>query len=705
MTMFYHSTAKALLAGTALWACPLWAQEDPPIPLDGISVYAADEGAEIDGYHSLAISSATRTSTPLRATPQSVQVIPSQMLADQLPARLAEVLYNASGAQGSVALQTPAFESTLLRGFPAEIYSDGITNYINAGDANALAGIERVDVLKGPNAILYGGGTGTPLGGIVNLVTKKPQPDRFATAALTLGSEALIAPSFDVNARLGQTALFRMTGSAARSGAQTDVLETRRYAFSPALTLGYGGATQLTVQGYLSRWQQQEYQGLPATGTVTGGFALDRDLFIGDPDIPESTTSTRKLTFTLDHSFNETWSARGQFRIGRTRVEQITQIILSNVPDAGDSRWSLYNSYVPGEQTEYNFNASVEGHLSTGAVDHTLLLGVDYARIKDYSLMYMDYAGSVDLTDPVAWPAWTMPASLAMGEGHGRYTTAGAYAQLQSDVGAWHLLGGVRFGYLQTVYESEGYGRRDSLQQARLLPRIGAVWDLAPQVSAFASYSEGMKANAFYFYSDMPEPEYSRQAELGVKFDQGAWSGSVAAFQIQRRNVPVTDPDDPLMLSSITEGQQRSRGVEADLVWQSEGPWRLVANYAYTAAVLTADIPNGARAGSSLAGVPRHSGGLWLTYDPRDPAGEGWQAGVGLHAASSAYIDLENLYKTGGYATVNASGSYTRNGMTYALAIKNLLNRDYDLPFWKYLDGRVAPGPERQVLLTISKTF
>ena len=597
-----HSMTLAglLLASSSLCATAVLAQEaaDPGIvTLDPIIVQGLENGAAIDGYRADTISSATRTATPLRQTPQSVQVLSPELLEDQAVTSISEALRNVSGAQGTIPLQTPAFESTLLRGFPAEIYRDGITSYINTGDANAMAGVERIEVLKGPNAILYGGGVGTPLGGVVNIVTKSPQPATFTDLGLTFGTNGYVEPSFDINRQLSDTVSVRMTGSHVWSHADQDVFDTKRYSFSPSLTVGHGTDTRLTVQGYLSRWQQQEYQGLPAVGSVTGEFRLDRDLYIGDPDIPESHTETRKLTLTLEHDFNDRWSNRTQFRYGENEVEQITQIILSNAPDAGPTTWNLYNSYVPGEQTEYSFNTAFEGRFSTGGWDHVLLLGADYARIEDYSLMYMDAVGTNDLLNPGPWPAWTMPSTLAMGEGNGTYTTAGAFVQMQSSIGRLHLLGGLRLASLETIYDSKGYGRRDTLEETRVLPRLGAVYDLTDQWSAYASYSEGMKANAFYFYASTPRPEFSRQAEIGMKYDGGALSGSIAAYRIERENVPVTDPGDPTMLTSITEGQQRSQGIELDAVWQPGGAWKVTGNYAYTDAKLTADIPMGAPAG------------------------------------------------------------------------------------------------------------
>lgn len=708
MTTFHPKCRAALLLATScLWSWPVAAQD--AVLLDPISLRAWDNGAQVDGYKAITTTSATRTETPLMETPQSVQVLSRDLLQDQGPITMAEALRNVSGAQGAIPLQTPAFESTTLRGFPAEFYRDGMTNYINTGDANAMATIDRIEVLKGQNALLYGGGVGTPLGGVVNIVSRQPVDRDFTTMGLSYGSDSYVEPSFDINRRLTQDGrvLFRMSGSHVRSDSAVDVIDTTRYSFSPAITFGHGTDTSLTVQAYVSKWQQQEYQALPAVGTVTGDFRLPRDLYIGDPDIPDSVTRTRKLTFTLEHRFNEDWSSRTQFRYGRNDVSQITQIIISNTPDAGGRAWNLYNSYVPGKQTEYSLSSSIEGRITTGAVEHRLLFGADYSRLDDWSLMYMDLAGTQDLLDPADWPRWTMPAGLAMTDGDARYETAGAYAQVQSSIGdRLHLLAGVRLAHLSIDSTSINYDRTDTLGETRLLPRLGVVWQVNDGLSTYASYSEGMKANAFLFYAGQPKPEFSRQAEIGVKFDTDrGLSGSLAAYRIERENVPVTNPDDPMFLTMIPEGQQRSKGFEADVIWQPGGPVRLIANYAYTDAKLTRDIPMGASAGSDLPGIPRHSGGLWVDYDARGADGNGWRAGAGLHAVSASYVDQANQYETSGYTTIDASASYSRDDLSVSLYVKNLADRDYDQPFYKYLDGRVAPGSGRQVVLSLGKTF
>src|SRR5690606_18395688 len=159
-----------------------------------------------------------------------------------------EALKNVSGAVGQAALQTPVYNGNYIRGFAAEQYLDGMTTYLQSGDPNALADVERIEVLKGPSAILYGGGSGTPLGGVINVVSKLPTDDRFFEIGGTVGSQGYYAPYFDVNQPLNKegTVLFRGTGTYVRSGSEIDVIDTRRYSINPTLTLTNNDHTTFT---------------------------------------------------------------------------------------------------------------------------------------------------------------------------------------------------------------------------------------------------------------------------------------------------------------------------------------------------------------------------------------------------------------------------------------------------------------------------
>lgn len=655
------------------------------------------------------IRGATKTDTPIKNVPQSIAVISGDVIKGQDNVSVAETLRNVSGVTAANPLQTPAYDSTYVRGFPAEQWLDGIATYYNAGDRNSLVNAERIEVLKGPNAILYGGGAGAPLGGVVNVVSKLPTAEASAEVGLRAGSNAFFQPWVDVNQPLSSdsTILFRLTGDYTSAESFIDVIETERYSINPTLTFTDNAGTTLTVQGRLSQWEAPEYQGLPATGTLAGPFRLDRRLFAGPAGIPDSQSSVQSLTARLDHQFDETWSVGLQGRVGHTEFEEIAQTFAGldftgNEPVLG-SNWSVLNLLLAQEQDEVSLNANLIAKFDVGATRNTFLLGADHTRISDTGAMLGDLndlflLGFVDLTAPV-FPAYVAPAAVpanTISDGDNTYTTKGLYAQIQSTL--WervHVLGGLRLASLEIESVSPAFGLSSTTDETKLLPRIGAVIDLTSEISLFADYSEGFKGNPFVFYFGAPKPEESDQIEAGVKLDFGSgFSGTAAVFEINRSGVPVFTG-----FASEPIGEQRSRGFDIDLAWSPSPNWFFLANYAHIDAEFTANA-GGGLTGNRLNIVPPDSGRFWGIYR-FDGSLQGFSVGGGFYAASDAFVDAANVYETGGYVIFDAKVAYEDDTYAASLAIKNLTGEKYFVPY-SYFGGRVAPGEDLAVYATFA---
>lgn len=653
--------------------------------------------------------SSTKTDTPVREVPQSIQVIPDTLIEDQGNLTVSEAVRNVSSVQAVNPLQTPAYESTAIRGFAAEQWLDGLSSLYNGGNRDSLANAERIEVLKGPNAILYGGGSGAPLGGVVNVVSKLPQRETFAQIGTTYGSYEYLQPSFDVNLPVTSdgTVLFRITGDYTSANSYIDVLETDRYSLNPTLLVTNNNGTTLTIQGRLSDWQQQEYQGLPATGTITGPFKIDRSLFAGPTDIPKSESRIESLTAKLDQKFDDVWSASLQARLSHTKFEELAQDFSAGFDFAGNSPvigslWNVLNLDLFQEQNEFSLNGNVVAKFNAAGAENTFLFGADYSRVSDKGAMLVDFndlflLGPVDMTAPV-FPAFVTPANTPLNtvaDGDNIYTTKGAYAQLQSTLwGSVHLLGGLRFANLQVDNVSPATGFSGKLDETKVLPRVGAVVDVTPEISIFADYSEGMKGNAFVFFLGAPAPELSDQTEAGIKFDFAfGLSGSAAIFEINRSGVPVGFP-------AVANGEQRSRGFDADLTWQATDNWFVLANYAHIDAEFL-NASGGGSPGNQLNIIPPDSGRLWVSYRFTTPGYRGLSAGAGVYAASGAYVDPANVYETTGYYTVDAKVGYDDEDISASLSVKNLTDREYFVPY-NYFGGRIAPGEPLSVYSTFS---
>ena len=690
--------------------------QDAPVELDEILVQdtVVDTTAgPVRGFQALTSDTATGTRTPLQEIPQSVTVIPRSVIESQQDRELSDVLRNVGGVQPNDTRSTPAFDSTLVRGFSAEQFLDGLTLYQYApGDRESVINVERIEVVKGPSGVLFGGGSGATAGGLINIVSKLPEPVRFAEGGVTAGSNTYLRPFFDVNQPITPNILARATGEFTYSESNVDVVETKRFNLNPTLMFTDGEATSVILQGRVSRWEQQEYQGLPATGTVAGDFRVGRDLFIGPDDIPDSDSNTASATARVEHRFNEIWSARAIGRYSDSDFREKVQTIfgsdgfVADAPFQEPSTWGLVNAELYQEQKEYSFAASTLGEFDLGPFANQLLLGGDYSHLDDEGfLQFTNPVGTVDLNDPSFDFPYEDP-----GDGENdlfvKNRTGGVYTQLQTSI--WdrlHLLASVRYASVQVDYRNKSTGGSADTDETKLLPRLGAVFDVTDEVSVFAGYGQGIRGQPFLEYVGAPKPEESSQIEAGVKLDFGfGLSGTLAVFQIELENVPVTDTATFL---SVADGKQRSRGFDADLVWAATPELSFLASYAYIDAEFTKDAPTFSGTipkGNELPGVPKHAGRLWASYSFTQPQLEGLSLGAGFYAQTDEQVGDNNQFQSDAFYTVDATARYQTQRFRVELALRNLTDNDY-FDRYNYFGGRVAPSPGRSAFVTVAATF
>lgn len=677
----------------------------------------------VDGYRALSAFSATKTATPIEYVPQSIQVIPRSVIADQNNVTVTEAIQNVSNVQGINTLgigTTAPWGGISVRGFPAQQYLDGINVMYNVGDRDALANVERIEVLKGPNAILYGGGSGSPLGGAVNVVSKLPTDRASGETGVTFGSNRFWQPYFDINQpiTLDKTVLFRFTGQYTGSDSFVDVVHQDRYSLNPTLTLTNKEDTTLTIQGRVSRFEQQAYEGLPAVGTVAGSFRLNPDLYIGPTNIPKSYSEVQSVTATLDRQLDSIWSFNLKTRWANQSFDQKSQTTQTAAPDIGPTTWSLLDIDLAQKQQEFTVNPNLQARFRLGPTNNVWLTGADYSRMTDRGHMNTDALGPpapVDLVNnpvfptPYQDPNPTSPSFFSFTDYNAVYVTKGVYSQLQSTIyDRIHILAGVRLAninidYIEN-YPSFGGGIFSptpfGTDKTKALPRVGAVVDLIPGLSVYGSYSEGMEARPFtQALNTNIEPETSKQVEGGFKFNiDGQLTGTIALFDIQRQNVPIV-----IGVGVGAESAQESKGYEADLIWQPNNNWKVLASYGHTD-VRFSDSNLGTPQGNKVPGVPDDSGRLWVNYTFDWPALRGWSAGAGVYVASSQYVDNLNLYKTPGYFTVDAKIAYETEHWRASLNVKNLTGEKYFVPF-AWFGGEVARGDGRAFYGTLSYRY
>lgn len=657
----------------------------------------------VKGYQALTSRSATKTETPPEQVPQSIQIITRSQIDDQRPASQSELFRSISGVQ-PVSLYSGGQLTPSVRGLAGERFIDGLPNYYDYGARDFLVNVERVEVLKGPASILYQGGP-NPVGGIVNIVSKLPTAQRFAEAGMTFGGYRLWSPYFDVNQPISDNILVRVTGQYETTNSYTDTIRRESYQIDPTITFTNGRGTKLTLHGELSQRRQHEFSGLPTVGTLlTSGYSVRRNMYVGPGTMPKVESRKTALTARFDHEFNDVWSSFTTARISRGRFREPAQLLLGNSPDFAPSTFTVWNGYLNEDNTEQSVNTNVIAKFDVGISRNRFLLSADYNRVTDKGIFPASPVAFVDFANPV-FPAFVYPPDslfTTFTKINNTYVQSGLTGQIQSSLwGRVHLLGALRLGHVDIKSRELTTNSSFHTTKTRVLPRIGVVVDALPGVSPFIAYSEGLRAVPFFQGTNAPKPESSDQIEGGVKLNLGfGLSGTLALFEIHRRNVATTPTGS---FTQVQTGEQRSRGFEADLLWQPDAHWAVTASYAHLDAEVSKD-GNAALVGKALVGVPRDSARMWVQYRFLDGALDGLGLGGGFYAAAKQTVELGNPVTTPSYAIFDAAATYSWRNLSFALAIKNIADRKYYVPY-TYLSGRVAPADGRTAYATVAVKF
>ncbi len=645
-----------------------------------------------------------RLPVPLDEIPQSIQVLTPALLEEQELNTLSDALVNVSGVVPSQPSEI-VLANPIVRGFEAEIYMDGLMGYGDTAvsDPASLIGVERIEVAKGPTSVLFGGGTGAPVGGLINIVSKTPQDTSFANARLRAGSFGTLAPGIDVNLALGERAGLRLPAEYARSDDYVDEVEIERVTLSPSFGLAVTDSTDLLLRVAFNRIEQLEYVGLPAE--VAGSAGVDRFQFTSAADAPDTVIENLTVHGSLTHRFSDRIESTLQVRRFENSFDEFSSSpFLAFFPIVEGAAPQIRGS-LPVDTTEWTVDASVTAIFETGRIEHTLLAGLTFDDTNYNGATGFDL---FNLLGPYDYATETPP--LSFGETpplnnflESDYRTQAVYLQNHMRLSErLTLLAGGRLSRYKLIELAGGQGTDKSF--TRFDPRLGASLEIAPGLSAFAGWSTGSRLSLFFASADgsPPELETSESFEAGVKFHEGdlGLSGTLAAFRIVRKNVPAPDP--ATFVTSIQTGEQEATGVEADLVWEPSRALSVLLSAAYTDSEVTEDtvIPSG----DGIPRVPEYSGRLAARYRFAG-ALDGLGIGAGVSFASAAEITLPNSFESDDYVVLDAQVSYRFDRYRVGLAVHNLADEEYFRAYQYFAQAVLRPGAPRSAFVTLTADF
>ncbi len=646
------------------------AQQDEPIEL----VVTGEQ----DGYRVPNTTTGTRTDTPLRDIPQSIQVVPQQVLRDQQVTRLDDALRNVPGV--NQAFNFGPTGSFTIRGFDAvstNSLRDGLIDPL-ATEVTELSSIEQVEVLKGPASVLFG--LGNP-GGTVNIVSKRPLSDPFYAIDATIGSYSFYRGAVDFSGPLNdsKTVLYRLNAAYRNSGSFVDFFNGESLNISPVVSVAFGESTNLVLEGEYIKTRDSYASGVPVIGSVLSNpnGEVSRNRNFGEPTDEFEQTITR-IGYQLEHKFDDNWLLRNAFRF--TFRDYSDRLTIPSSLDEDNQTFNRTSREYDLENTNYNFTTNVVGKFSTGSIQHQLLFGVDLNRLENLSPRYAEReAAPINIFNPVYGQP---PESVFTFESNDRSVTNSLGIYLQDQVAladSLKLLLGVRFDAFDRKYEDFINNTESSGSDSAFSPRFGIVYQPIPAISLYASYTSSFTPPNGTFFFDVDaslEPERGTQYEVGVKADlSDRLSATLAFYDLTRTNVLVDDPDPSRQGFQIQVGEQNSQGIELSLTGEILPGWNIYAGYAYTDARITEDTTF--TVGNRLPNSANHSFNLWTAYEIQQGELQGLGAGIGLFFVGDRAGDLDNSYDVPSYVRTDAAIFYNQDKFRVALNFKNLFDVDY----------------------------
>jgi iron complex outermembrane recepter protein len=647
------------------------------------------------GYRVPNATTGTKTDTPLRDIPQSIQVIPRQVLEDRNLTRLDRVSDTTPGAQPSPFFRGVPGINFQIRGFSSSGFRDGFRDFGLLTSVD-LAGVQQVEILRGPGSVLYG--QGGP-GGIVNVTSKTPLFNPRYELDFSAGSYSFFRPTVDLTGPLNasHTAAYRLNVAYENAGSFRDFSGNESIFVAPAFTFKIGRNTTLNVNAEFQRYQYTferafGFNPLPELQQIP----INR--FLGEPNFNNAEITTGRLVTALEHRFSENWKLRSAFSFlsgsGRLDIVYPTNLLADGETFERTAERSNESSQ------NYSWQNEVIGSFTTGFIRHNLLLGVELSRYRFTYDFQCGQVGPINFRNPV-YGAVPTDFAPCFADSYGT-DALGLYIQDQITFNKQiKLLLGGRFDLARTR-------NRELLTNvlvqdetnAAFSPRIGLVYQPIQPVSLYASYTRSFDPVLFArSISDEPfQPERGTQYEVGMKVDllRDRLSLTMAGFLLTRSNVSISDPNNDGF--NIQTGEQTSRGFELNLTGQPLPGWNMVLGYAYTNAFISQDttIPVGDR----LANVPAHQFAFFNTYEVPRGRLRGLMVGLGLYYSSSSEASLPNIpLQVPGYFRVDALVGYKIKNVKLQLNINNLTNLTY------YTAGDFSPQPPRTFLGQVSVEF
>lgn len=672
--------------------------------------------ATIAAKHS---ATGTKTDTPIEKNPQSVSVVTRQEMEMRQVQSVKKAFAYTPGVMVGNRGSSNVIDALSLRGF-----SETNTNqYLNGlklqGDNYSEFGIdpyflERAELLHGPASVLYG--KSNP-GGVVALVSKRPTTETLREVQFQMGTDNLYSTGFDFGGALDDNGAFsyRLTGLARSADAQQEMNKEKRYTIAPSFSWQPDAGTNFTLLSYFQNEPETGYYGwLPRQGTVVpvtdaNGNAHKLPTDFDDGEASNKISRKQQMVgYSFDHAFNDTWAVRQNLRYARVTTDY--RSIYGNGFDDATHSVTRGVALSQEELDTFTVDTQAQAKFATGAVDHTLLTGVDYMRMRN------DINADFGAANPLS--------ALNPQYGNDSYVLnfpykylnkqeqTGLYTQDQMAWERWVLTLGGRYDFAKTSAYNRSAATETEKKDQQFTWRGGLNYVFDNGIAPYFSYSESFLPTSGTSAGGQPfDPSRAKQYEAGVKYvpkDRPVVL-TAAVYQLTKNKNLTADPDHNFF--SVQSGEIRSRGVELEAKAAVNANINLMASYTFTDAKYTKDTE---LQGQRPVQVPKNMASLWADYTFNETALSGLTIGSGVRYVGSSVgqytttaLNNQN-FSVASYSVVDAAikydlGRFGLPGSSVGVNINNLFDREYVASC--YRDYACYWGAERQVVGTATFRF
>ncbi|UFW75881.1 MULTISPECIES: TonB-dependent siderophore receptor [Bradyrhizobium] len=641
----------------------------------------------VHGYVAGRSSSGTKTNTPIMETPQAVSVIGAEQIRDQKANKLDEVLRYTAGVRAGTFGADTRNDWWLIRGFKSDdvgLFLDGMQLFYTSYASWKLQtpNMERVEVLRGPSAVLYGGSSPS---GIVNVISKMPpaEPVRFIETGVNNFGNAYVG--FDVGGPVATShengkLFYRVVGQVQNGPTQVNFTPDNNYFIAPSVTWKPDADTRFTVLASASRQETRGINFLPYEGTVINARfgKIPTSFFAGDPSVDKFTREQEMLGYQFERNLIDDLTFRQNARFAHVDVTY-RGYVGNNWADINTASLGRYNWYAKNTANQANLDNQLEYRFNTGAVRHTMLFGVDLKgyQIDDYQAFNFGTVPSINVFNP----AYGFDIPLTGAPFRNFQITqkqAGTYLQDQMKLGNFTLVLSGRNDWVETTQAARDTGATlASRDDSRFSGRAGLIYNfdngIAPYVSYATSYNPIIGLNA---QNQLFLPETGQQTEIGVKVAPRGFDGyfTASVFDLKRQHVATTDPVFTTLQNQT--GEVTSRGIELEAVANATRELKLIGSFTAYRLFNSRDL-DPALVGKTPTNTPELLVSGWADYTFKDGPLAGFGFGGGLRYIGSSWADTANTLEVPAVVLGDLALHYEWQNWRTALNVVNLTDKIY----------------------------